>query len=241
MASYDPSTRTIVARILYDGLGMAGKTRSLRRIQEFFSSRSGAIYVPEERKGRTLYFDWLELDAGRIDDYSLRVQLMTVPGQWVYVQRRWSLLRSPDAIIVVIDSTPEGRHRGAYAMRFLRAALDQMGSGAAPIVVQANKQDLPDAARGDELRAELQIDPSVPVVEASAENGDGIRMALVMAIQAARDHIRRQLDGQPPTTLPPIESDPEQIYQQMRQAEIDHGDTLEGEMLAEQVLNESER
>ena len=245
MASFDPTTNTVVARILYDGLGMAGKTRSLRRVQEYFSTRSGAIYVPEERKGRTLYFDWLELDAGWFEEHPLKVQLVTVPGQWVYVQRRWSLLQSPDAIIGVVDSTPEGVHRATYAMRFLRAALaqaaEQSGAEPAPLLVQANKQDLPDAARGDVIRERLALGDGVPIIEASAETGQGIREVLVRAIQGAREHIRRTLKGAPLTSLPINDSDPERIYEHLRRAETERGDSLEGEMRAEQVLAEDEK
>lgn len=246
MASYDPSTRSVIVRILYDGLGLAGKTRSLRHVREAFSSRSGRLYVPEENAhGRTLFFDWLELDAGRIlfererglADYALRVELVTVPGQSVYVQRRWSLLRSADAVIAVVDSTPAGLRRGAHGVRFLRAAFEQLGLPVPPLVVQANKQDLAGAARAESVRAQLELEPELDIVEASALTGMGIRETLLKAIKHARGSVQAQLEGRAPSTLPRAEGDPERLYRRMVAVESERGDRLEGELLADRLLS----
>lgn len=247
MASFDPASGAVVVRILYDGLGLAGKTRSLRCVRDSFPSRSGQLYVPEENAtGRTLYFDWLEIDAGRIvldrgshdDIHPLRVELLTVPGQSVYAQRRYTLLRSADAVIAVIDSTPAGLHRGAIGIRFLRAAFDALDAPPPPLLVQANKQDLPDALRQPAVRTALGLSAGDDVVETSAATGEGIRVAFLKAIQRARDHLSLQLGDRPVTSLPRAENDPEAVYRQLQIDELERGDHLEGELLADQVIGD---
>src|SRR5690349_21561862 len=112
MAFYDARADAIVIRVVYDGLGTAGKTTNIDRIWEQFSAaRQGDVYTPEVVRGRTLYFDWLELAAGRVEGRRLRCQVITVPGQLAYVQRRWELLRYPDAIVAVCDSDPASLRR----------------------------------------------------------------------------------------------------------------------------------
>lgn len=235
MAHYDEARGAIVARILYDGLGTAGKTSSLRRLREILSQRSGEIYVPEEHRGRTLYFDWLEIEAGRLDDHPLRVHLMTVPGQWAYVHRRYTLLRSADALIGVVDSTEHGLVRATYAINFLRKVLGR--ADAPPLVVQAHKQDLADAASVESVRERLQID--TPIIGTSATTGDGLVHAFIAALQAAREHIRRDLGGRPPNTLPPLLESPEELYLRMRE-EARSPEELEGERVLAEVLEEME-
>jgi signal recognition particle receptor subunit beta len=235
MAHYDEARGAIVARILYDGLGTAGKTSSLRRLREILSQRSGEIYVPEEHRGRTLYFDWLEIEAGRLDDHPLRVHLMTVPGQWAYVHRRYTLLRSADALIGVVDSTPQGLVRAAYAINFLRRVLAR--SGAPPLVVQAHKQDLADAAPVDVVRQRLDV--VTPIIGTSAVTGEGLVHSFVTALQSARAHIRHHLGGRAPSTLPPLVESPEELYVRMRE-EARSPEELEGERVLAEVLEEME-
>lgn len=245
VASFDAATGTVVVRILYDGLGLAGKTQSLRCVRDSFPTRSGRLYVPEENSaGRTLYFDWLEIDAGHIafdrgasnEVHPLRVELLTVPGQSVYAQRRYTLLHSADALIVVVDSTPDGLNRGAFGMRFLRAAFDSFEGVAPPLLIQANKQDLPTAVRAPGVRSTLGLSPKDEVVETSARDGEGIRFAFVRAIQRARNHVTALLDGQPASSLPAAENDPEAVYRRLQAAELEHGDNLEGEILVDRLL-----
>ena len=241
MAHYDPATGAVVARIVYDGLGFAGKTSMLRKVHELFTlARVGEVVTPTEAKGRTLYFDWLELRAGMIGDYPLQVHLLSVPGQWVYAQRRWLLLHESDAIVTVVDSTPEGVGRGQLGLRFLKEVLTSFGPDAPPLLVQANKQDLPGALRAEELRQAMNISPEIPVYETVVPTGEGVRAMLVRSLQMARERILSRLDGRPLTELPPLLQGPEEIYEAMRSAETERGDHLEGELLAEQVLESLE-
>ncbi|MFO0626024.1 MAG: GTPase domain-containing protein [Polyangiales bacterium] len=238
MAIYDPSRRTVILRIVYDGLGTAGKTTNIQQIFNLFTlARQGDVVVPEEYRGRTLYFDWLELDAGFLDEYRVRIQVITVPGQFAYAQRRWTLLRSPDAVVEVCDSTPEALSRSRYAVRFLQGMLAAGACPDVPIIVQANKQDAPDALNGEALAHALGLDPDVRVVEAVAREGTGVRATLVLALLAARERVRRQISAHGIESLEHGAESAEALYQRMREVE-DGGLDQDGALLVERMLNE---
>ncbi len=194
MAFYDDARQAITLRIVYDGLGTAGKTTNIRQIHALFTlARCGDVFVPEEHRGRTLFFDWLELEVGFLDEHRLRCQILTVPGQFAYVQRRWHLLNAPDAIVAVCDSSPSGVTRARYAMRFLSAMLEAGSCPDVPLLIQANKQDLPGALGAADLARELGLAPDTRVIEAVASQGEGVRETFVRALLAARERVRVQL------------------------------------------------
>lgn len=240
MATFDPNTGTITLRVVYDGLGMAGKTTNLRQLHELLSqARRGDLYIPEERRGRTLYFDWLEVEAGQFGDLRLRCQLLTVPGQFSYVQRRWHLLNAPDAIIAVVDSTPQGIVRARYALRFLQEAIAGQ-SPPVPLIVQANKQDIEGALPGPEVRGILQLSEKTRVVEASAVQGAGVRATLVFALQGARERLLQLTQAGGVEALPVGTETAEQVYQQLLQQELSDAENQAGEVLADRVLQQLE-
>jgi signal recognition particle receptor subunit beta len=238
MAYFDPATRVVTVRIVYDGLGTAGKTTNVKQVHTLFTlARRGEVFVPQEHKGRTLYFDWLELEAGFVGEYRLRCQLLTVPGQFAYVQRRWDLLRTPDAIIEVCDSSPGGIVRSGYAMRFLRAMLAAGNCPDVPIIVQANKQDVPGALRAEELAAALSLDAGTRVVEAVASTGEGVRPTLIFALQAARERALRQIEAAGVEGLERQVDSAEAVYEKMRLVDDDPDAALEGALLADTLLD----
>ena len=237
MAYFVDEGRTVVARILYDGLGMAGKTRSLHRVRQIFADRAGPVFAPEASKERTLYFDWLELEAGYFDDCALRLEVLTVPGQWAYAHRRWLLLQSTDAVIAVVDSTPSGIEHARYAMAFLRRTLAAMGGEAPPIVVQAHKQDLPGAKSAAEVRALFGLAEDVPIFGTSAETGEGIRQAFMLAARRAREHVRRRLGDRPPETLRDEPLTPQALHARLREADLSDAHS-QAQWIVEQVLDE---
>ncbi len=220
MAFFDAVSGEIVARIVYDGLGTAGKTTNVRMLHDAFASRAtSAIVAPEvSPTGRTLYFDWLELLAGHLDDRPLRCQIVTVPGQFVYGGRRYQLLREIDGVVLVCDSTPHGAEAARIAAAFLTSALESSGNREAPIVVQANKQDLPNALSPEEVAAHVGIDAAA-VVGASARTGDGVRLTLLRILDLARGRIRSQCAGRGPEVLPPRTQTAEQLYEELRTME----------------------
>lgn len=203
MATYDANTGEIVVRIVYDGLGTAGKTTNLRVLHAAFAQRApGGLVVPEETStGRTLYFDWLELIAGHLGPWPLRCQVISVPGQFAHAHRRFHLLHGVDGAVLVCDSTPRGVLAGRIAMGFLQRALVSSGNTAAPVVLQANKQDLDGALAPDEVARRMPSTPAA-VVGAAAASGDGVRLTLLRTLDLVRGALRQHLADGGPTTLP---------------------------------------
>jgi signal recognition particle receptor subunit beta len=233
MAFFDPERRRLTLRLVYDGLGTAGKTTNVRQAHALFTlARRGRVIAPVEHRGRTLFFDWLELDAGFVDDWPLRCQVLTVPGQFSYAPRRYELLRSADAVVLVCDSTPPGLERSRHAAAFLARALAADGRGDVPVVVQANKQDVPGALRAPELAAALGLGPGATVIEASATTGGGVRATLVLALQAARDRLRDRLRRDGPASLPTRRETPALLYAHLQRHDVD----APGAALADDVI-----
>lgn len=214
MAYFDPERREVVLRIVYDGLATAGKTANLRALHAAATHRArGALVVPAEtRTGRTLYFDWLELLVGYIDDWPIRCQILTVPGQFAHAERRFQLLREIDAVVLVCESSRAGVRAARIAWAFLTAALASTGNAATPIIVQANKQDLPGALSVQEVRAELDLEVRLPILAASATGQDGVLATFLTALGEAREPVRRLLRSTGPEALPRPVGTAEELY-----------------------------
>ena len=223
MATFDRERREIVLRIVYDGAATAGKTANLRALHASFGHRARReVYAAAETAtGRTLYFDSLELSTGYLDDWPLRCQLLTVPGQFAFADRRYRLLRGIDAVVLVCESTPTGVRAARSALAFLERALASTGGTAVPVIVQANKQDLPGALSPGDVERLLVAGRRHPVLPASAILGDGVRATFVAALDAGRSTLRERLRSAGPEALgTPMES-AERLHEAMlRDAEL---------------------
>lgn len=182
MAILDASTNEIVIRVVYDGAPESGKTTSLRALAG--SLAQSAVTPEEDATGRTLWFDWMEYVGGRFEGARIRCQIVSVPGQRELDVRRKTLLASADAVVSVIDSTPDAFDRSASYVRELRALVQGSTVG---VVLQANKRDRADALPLAEMRAALG---TPAIVESVAADGTGIREAFVYAVRVALDRVR---------------------------------------------------
>jgi signal recognition particle receptor subunit beta len=194
MAVFDRQEQKIVVRVVYDGPANAGKTTNLAQLCRFFTTlRRSELVAPGERAGRTLFFDWLQLDGGLVGGYALRCQLVTVPGQGVLSHRRRHLLRKADSVVFVCDSTASGVEIGRRMLDGLERHLGPAGAPRLPMVVQANKQDLPGCLNAQAVAASLGVEAGTPVVAARAHDGIGVRETVVLAIRAAANAVQREL------------------------------------------------
>lgn len=237
MAYFDAERGEVVLRVVYDGLATAGKTANLRALHAAFTARAlGDLIVPAETAtGRTLFFDWLELSAGYVDDWPLRCQVLSVPGQLVFAERRFRLLCEIDAVILVSDSTPKGVDAARIAIVFLEQALRSSQQADVPIVVQANKQDLPDALAPSEIARRLDLDRDRPVIAATAITGEGVRETLLCALQQSRERARHILRQQGPTALSPRFESAERVHAALLAGDGD-GDERAGAALEAALL-----
>jgi signal recognition particle receptor subunit beta len=124
---------------------------------------------------RTLFFDLLPMDLGRIAGMSVKVKLYTVPGQVHYETTRRQVLNGADGVVFVVDSGPDASKSNAWALKNLRYNLKEGGINPdeAPIILQWNKRDLPNARPIPEMLAELGH-PRLPTQEAVATTGVGV-------------------------------------------------------------------
>ena len=183
MASFDPERKCHVVRIVYDGPGFAGKTTNLKRVHEIIPpSRRSEIVTPAELKGRTMFFDWLEIEGPRHDGVGLLFQLITVPGQIERNYRRRPLVAMADVIVFVCDSSPSAIPDTQRTFARLRASIKRRTEPVS-LIVQANKQDVEGALAPAALRRKLKLDGSVPMISANAAKGDGVKATLNEAMR----------------------------------------------------------
>src|SRR5262249_6566560 len=124
---------------------------------------------------RTLFFDFLPLDLGKIGEYKVRFHLYTVPGQVFYDASRKLILKGADGVIFVADSQGARFEANVESLENLEQnlashnfSLEQM-----PHVVQYNKRDMSEVTPIEELRETLNK-RGAPDFEAVAKTGDGV-------------------------------------------------------------------
>src|SRR5215471_20020688 len=124
MASFDSERNCHVVRVVYDGPGFAGKTTNLKRICDLVpTSHRSEMVTPAELKGRTMFFDWLEIKGPRHTGVDVRFQLITVPGQEQRNYRRRPLVEVADVVVFVADSTTEHLAETQRTFARLRASM----------------------------------------------------------------------------------------------------------------------
>jgi signal recognition particle receptor subunit beta len=183
MASFDSERKCHDVRIVYDGPGFAGKTTNLKRVHEIIPpSRRSEIVTPAELKGRTMFFDWLEIEGPSHGGIGLRFQLITVPGQIERNYRRRPLVAMADVVVFVCDSSPQAIPDTQRTFARLRASIKRRTEPVS-LIVQANKQDVEGALTPSALRRKLRLDSSVRMLPANAAKGDGVRDTLNEAMR----------------------------------------------------------
>jgi signal recognition particle receptor subunit beta len=219
MAVFDSEAQKIVIRVVYDGPGLAGKTTNLQQLCEFFTQRRRSeLYSGQSLGDRTLYLDWLQLESGLVAGHALRCHLLTVPGQRALRRRRQLLLSMADAVVFVLDSTPSGIEE-AEPLWLDLLELRQEAPEPPPLVLQANKQDCPDALTPEAVRARLNVAADIPVTEAQASSGHGVRETVVLAIRQAADLVQARIIEYGTTALEGYYPDGAELEAQIRELE----------------------
>jgi signal recognition particle receptor subunit beta len=132
---------------------------------------------------RTLFFDFLPIEAMSIKGFKTKFQLYTVPGQVIYNTTRQLVLRGVDGIVFVADSQYEKMAENVESFTNLEENLKtlNLNLGDIPYVMQYNKRDLPDVAPVEYLDFLLNNrEVQVPSFEASASKCDGVFETLNM-------------------------------------------------------------
>lgn len=145
MAFVNPKKKEVQVKIVYYGPGRGGKTTNLEYIYKKFNDRIKTEMVTIKTHGdRTLFFDFLPFDIGKVNGYDIKVQLYTVPGQVKYNATRRLVLRGVDGIVFVADSMMVRREKNILSIKNLQEDLANYKKSIfkIPLVLQYNKVDL---------------------------------------------------------------------------------------------------
>ena len=171
----------IQCKIVYYGPGFCGKTTNLQYIFSKTSDDIRGKMVSIDTKGdRTLFFDLLSLNLGKIRGMDIRVQLYTVPGQVHYDATRKLVLKGVDGVVFVADSLKVQRKKNIESIINLAKNLAEKGISirTIPLVIQYNKRDLDgtdsETLPLETLEKDLNSMLKVPSYSASALKGTGV-------------------------------------------------------------------
>lgn len=183
MAFINKSAKEIQVKVVYYGPGRCGKTTNLLYVNEKMSAQfMGKMISIDTRGDKTLFFDFLPLSLGKIKDFSIRVQLYTVPGQVLYNESRKMVLKGVDGVVFVADSMEVQQASNKESLQNLRENLaeDKLDLDELPLVLQFNKRDLEGSVipvlsketMEEDLNSMLKA--PAPVMMASALQGTGV-------------------------------------------------------------------
>jgi hypothetical protein len=200
MAFVNPKKREVQVKIVYYGPGRGGKTTNLEYIYKKFRQRIKTEMVTIKTHGdRTLFFDFLPFDIGKVNGYDIKIQLYTVPGQVKYNATRRLVLRGVDGIVFVADAMEVRREKNILSLKNLQENLANYKKSIfkIPIVLQYNKMDL--AEQGIPLLAlktlneDLNDKLTTPSYEASALVGTNVVATMKKIISMTISSIIREL------------------------------------------------
>jgi signal recognition particle receptor subunit beta len=180
MVLFNYSTKEITAKIVYYGPGLCGKTTNLQFVYDALPSNAKSKMLSLATKAdRTLFFDFLPIDLGRIRGMRTRVQLYTVPGQVYYNSTRQLVLKGADGVVFVADSQKDLVDANLESWGNLKDNLKKQGVDyrKLPIVIQYNKRDLPGVLSIEAIDPQIN-ELNAPFYESVATSGIGVEDTL---------------------------------------------------------------
>ncbi len=176
MAMIDLDNKQIVAKIVVYGPGQSGKTTFLRAVHELIPEKQRhALTSIENESGRTVLYDNLPIDAGKVGEYQMRFQLYSVAGNDGSEDARNAVLSGSDGVVFLADAQPDRLAENAGSLEELMTALARLQKtpGEFPVVIQYNKVDLVDESSLEATRQSLNVD-GLPETYSSALNKRGV-------------------------------------------------------------------
>ncbi len=175
MAFVNYNNKEITTKIVYYGPALSGKTTCLRYIfncEEI--ENKGKLITLDTDGDRTLFFDFLPLEIGKLGSYSIKIQLYTVPGQVAYDTTRKLVLQGADGVVFVADSQMVMREQNIESFANLKKnlKLNNLQFEKIPMVFHFNKRDLKEILPVNSLNKDLNPDNKsfFPTVATSGEN-----------------------------------------------------------------------
>jgi len=207
MSIINYASREIQFKIVYYGPALGGKTTNLNYIHQRINPQNrGDLVSLATATERTLFFDFLPLNAVVIKGFVTKFQLYTVPGQVIYNATRQLVLRSVDGIVFVADSQWEKMEENAESFKNLAENLvkQNMSIEEVPLVIEYNKRDLPNIAPINYLEYVLNNGKKrLQSFEVVSSTGQNVFAALNAVSQILLHKFSKQNEV-PHTTLLPV-------------------------------------
>ncbi|MCK5426973.1 MAG: GTPase domain-containing protein [Thermodesulfovibrionia bacterium] len=194
MALFNYTVKEITLKVVYYGPGFSGKTTNLQQLHTILPSDSrGKLISLATEADRTLFFDFLPVDLGKVKDFNIRIQLYTVPGQVKYNATRRLVLKGADAVVFVADSQKGVRDQNIESFNNMKEnlAANNLDPHDIPVVIQYNKRDLENIMSIEELNGVLNKH-NVPFFEAVAAEGKGVQETFKDTIDILVKHISKK-------------------------------------------------
>jgi signal recognition particle receptor subunit beta len=176
MAMIDLDNKQIVAKIVIYGPGESGKTTFVRAVHDLIPERQRyALTSIENQSGRTVLYDNLPIDAGKVGGYRMRFLLFSVAGNEGSEDARNAVLSGSDGVVFLADAQPSRMAENIESLEELMTALARLQKmpGTFPVVIQYNKVDLVDEESLATIRQSLNAD-GLPETFSSALNKRGV-------------------------------------------------------------------
>jgi mutual gliding-motility protein MglA len=184
MVQFNFSERTIKAKVVYYGPAQSGKTTNLEQIHRATDpTGKNRLISLNTAQDRTLFFDLLPVSLGSVSGYDFKLQLYTVPGQVQYNATRRVVLAGADAVVFVADARRAAIKENVSAFENMKVNLlaNRLVPEKIPLVLQYNKQDLPDVLSVSELNKALNPWQR-PCFAATAMKSEGVMETFVAIV-----------------------------------------------------------
>ncbi|MCB2180903.1 MAG: GTPase domain-containing protein [Desulfobulbaceae bacterium] len=192
--------KEVQIKIVYYGPGRGGKTTNLDYINKKYKQRIKTEMVSIKTHGdRTLFFDFLPVDIGKIHGFDIKIQLYTVPGQVKYNATRKLVLKGVDGLVFVADLQKERQESNIKSLEQMKENLltHNKDISKIPLVLQYNKIDLKKEGipllSVEEMEQDLNQELKVPSFVGSAITGENVVETLKKIISMTLISFRKEL------------------------------------------------
>lgn len=193
--------KEVQIKVVYYGPGRGGKTTNLDYINKKYKERIKTEMVSIKTHGdRTLFFDFLPVDIGKIHGFDIKIQLYTVPGQVKYNATRKLVLKGVDGLVFVADMQKERQDANIKSLEQMKENLLTHSKDVSkiPLVLQYNKVDLKkegvEMLTMEEMEHDLNRDLHAPAFTASALVGNNVVDTLKKIISMTLISFRKELE-----------------------------------------------
>ena len=168
--------RSLKIKVAYYGPAVGGKTTNLNVLyQQALSPRRGDFVSVNSQQDRTILCDLLPLRAGGFCGFDVKLQILAMPGQSIYLVSRRAVLKGSDGIVFVANSAVDRWHDNIQSFTELNTNLraQQLDPATVPLVFQYNKRDLPEVLEMEALNKGLNPRGALAFA-AVARTGEGV-------------------------------------------------------------------